>query len=107
MKREYELIFVCLGFLLIIIGVILQYKVIINNDCKMPVLNSPDADYSKEHFNFIDKEEISNYYLSDIIGWENERVSIGDVFIWLGIIIVWAFSIRYSIKLYKDSQKSS
>ncbi len=102
MKREYELIIVCLGLVLIILGVIMQYKVIINNNCMMPVYDSPDAEKSNEHFNYQNMDNINYWHLSDIIGWSNERISVGDLFIWFGSILLIAFSVRYSIKLLKE-----
>lgn len=105
MKREYELLFLCLGLTLVILGTVMQYKVIINNNCRMPVLDSPNAEDSERHFNYLDKSEIEYWYLSDIIGVENERISIGDILIWMGYILILAFSIRYLIKCAKEEKR--
>ena len=98
-KRELELLCICLGLSLIIIGVMMNYIVINSNNCLMPVSNSPDADFSIKHINFNNYTEVKFPYLSDIIGWENNKFSLGDLFILIGICITIGFVIRYLIKL--------
>ena len=100
-NREFELLMLCLSLTLLFGGILLQYKVITSNDCKMPV---PSGEYNAEmdykHFFFESKEDINYYYLSDIIVIYKEAFSIGDLLIWLGMIGSFGFSIRYLIKLY-------
>ena len=39
----------------------------------MPVYKSPNANTSDKHFNYENKEYIKYWYISDVIGWTNER----------------------------------
>lgn len=100
-KREFELLMLCLSLAIIIIGVLLNYAVIVNNHCRMPVV---DGEYSKimddKHFFFEHKESINYYYLSDIIIIFKGAISIGDILIFIGMIGSFGFSIRYLIRLY-------
>lgn len=102
MDKEKELLFVCLGLALIIIGVMSNYTVIINNDCYMPV---PVGDYNyvsignHKFFNYI--ESANYYFLSDIIKIGKSAISIGDILIWIGSILTLGFSGRYTVKYFK------
>ena len=99
--REKELLMICLALSLIILGVMSQYFVIISNNCQMPV---PEGDYkielTEKHFFFDNSKDINLYYLSDIIPFFNNQISIGDIFIFIGIILSFGFVGRYIIKLY-------
>ena len=104
-KKEWCLLIICLSLSIIILGVLMNYIVIVFNDCLMPVYKSPDADLSNKHFNFIDYERIKYPYFSDIIGWENNKFSFGDLLIYIGMIGSFSFVIRYIIiKLIEEKQ---
>ncbi len=84
-NREVELLILCLSLALIISGVILNYKAIVSNDCKMPVPKGEyNVDMNDKHFFFESKEDVNYYYLTDIITFYGEALSIGD----LKIIII-------------------
>jgi hypothetical protein len=71
------------------IGLLLNYRVIMNNNGLMPVYIS-DKDYyieSNQHFVFSDKNEISYFYLADIFRIRNDFFSIGDIIITFSLIL--------------------
>lgn len=100
-KREVELLMICLGLTIIILGIIANYFVIMFNECKMPV---PYGDYEIElterHFFFNNPQEINLYILSDIIPIFGSQYSLGDILIWLGMILTIGFTARYIIKFW-------
>lgn len=107
-KREFELLMLCLSLTILFSGVLLNYTVISKNDCKMPVPRGKySIDMDDEHFFFVFKEKIKYYYLSDIISFFGGKISIGDIFIFLGMVGSFGFSIRYLIKLYFHRRRES
>jgi len=99
-RREKELLGICLGLSILVLGVMFQYAVIMANNYQMPV---PNGDYNikitERHFFFNSSSEVSLYYLTDIIPLGRNMISIGDVFIFVGIIMVFGFVGRYLLKL--------
>lgn len=98
-KRDIYTLIIIASLLAMLLGQILNQKVINANDCLMPVYKSPDADISDNHFNYENKADIKYWYLSDFIGWTNERISIGDLFVYFGLIFLTAYSILFGINL--------
>jgi len=95
-KRDIYALIIVVSLLAMLWGQILNQKVINANDCQMPVYKSPDADIkSDEHFNYENKADIKYWYLSDFIGWTNERISVGDLFTYFGLIFLTSFSILF------------
>lgn len=68
-------------FTLFLIGALLNLMAIINNDCKMPVLNAnPELiAMSNRHSLFTDKSEVKFYYFTDIFKINQNYYSIGDI----------------------------
>ena len=104
-KRELDLLSMSLGLALIILGATMNFIAITSNDCLMPVSNSAEADFSTKHINYYFSYEVKHFYLTDVIGWENNKCSIGDIFIVVGISSVIGFMIRYIIQLIKQSKE--
>lgn len=76
-----------IGFLLIMSGALMNLKVVEANDCRMPVYKWAYFDTDK-HFSFYDKEKINFWFLADIIGIEGRfKLSIGDLFLFIGTTI--------------------
>lgn len=80
---------IIIGLFLGLIGLFLNFLVITENNCKMPVyLGNLDSKYSETHFSYYYFKQVSYPYLSDIIfiklPYQDYRVkySIGDVLIY-------------------------
>jgi hypothetical protein len=106
-KRDIYTLIMIISLLAMLWGQILNQKVINANDCLMPVYKSPDADTSDKHFNYENKEDIKYWYLSDVIGWTNERMSLGDLFVKFGLIFFIAYITLFAIDLIKVGRNSS
>ena len=67
-KREFELLMLCLSLTLIFSGILLQYKVIVSNGCRMPVPLSMNNYYDIDngHIFYEDIKGANYYLLSDI-----------------------------------------
>lgn len=99
-KRDIYTLIIVASLFAMLLGQILNQKVINANDCQMPVYKSPDADIkSNIHFNYENKADVKYWYLSDFIGWTNERISIGDLFVYFGLIFFISYSILFGINL--------
>ena len=101
-KRDVYTIIMIVCLLSMLWGQILNHKVIYNNNCLMPVFNSVKANISTEHFNYNEKAEIKYWYLSDILGWKNNRFSIGDIFCYIGLCIFIGVLILFGIDIIKS-----
>lgn len=99
-KRDIYTLIIVVSLLAMLWGQILNQKVINANDCQMPVYKSPDADIkSDKYFNYENKADVKYWYLSDFIGWTNERISIGDLFVYFGLIFLISYSILFGRNL--------
>jgi hypothetical protein len=90
---------IILGFCFCLIGYSLQFRVITNNECKMPVINTETTQrllqdnklfnkLNHEYLLFNSKEDVKYYYLTDIIPVFNQGyMSIGDIFIYFGVLL--------------------
>ena len=84
-----------------IIGMGFNFEAIMSNGGKMPV--QTDFNYeTEEHFSFQDKDEVNNYYLTDIIKTGNMTSSIGDWIMWISFLLM--FMVVFKI-MKKDKIK--
>ena len=91
-----------------IIGALLNIIAMETNNGKMPVLTHQYIS-SSEHFGFTDKQQINNYFLSDIFKIETKKkfhyISIGDFLIYFGSYSVFILSSFMIIKIGYDKIK--
>lgn len=89
--------------ILAILGARLNNLAVISNHCRMPI-QTGYAISTPTHFSFIEKMEVNNYLATDIIslplieGW----ISIGDILINLGVIIIISLMIVFGISKFKQ-----
>lgn len=108
-KREKLLIIVSLSIFLILIGSGLNQLVVSANNKKMPVLTNKSFE-TVEHFSFNFEDYYPKYWiLSDIISVKIKDIhyifSVGDLFIFQGIIIIPFCLFYYSYLLAKIQTK--
>jgi len=93
-----------------IIGFLTNGIVFISNDYKMPV-NTEIKLNTSEHFNYIDKEEVKFWLLSDIIRVPSEKylivLSLGDLIICLSILMLLVYQIEIVVLSLKEKKNSS
>lgn len=104
---EKYLLFIIISYFILLIGTSCNFIAIDNNSGKMPVINS-FVD-NEEHIGFFEKEEINNYYFSDIIKISilKRTFSIGDLLIFFSFIlmIIYSFlSIKELIRRKRDGR---
>lgn len=92
-----------LGAIFFILGMAMNFKVIVGNKGKMPVMSDfLFAGYNETHFIYLDKTTVRYWYLSDIIYVGKFIIfSIGDLFVWFGT----GFIVFYSILNIKAIRK--
>jgi len=92
-KYIESIIFCILSLLLIFTGAMLNITCIINNGGRMPVLS--EHHFSDAHyFSYNNKDIISKWYLSDILKIGRATYSLGDFFMYIGLLFVIIFSIK-------------
>ncbi len=75
-----------LGMFIVYIGASFNFLAVLENGGRMPVQGIP-ATYEK-HFAFEDKDEVNFYYFTDIIKIRNYYVSIGDIILLMGAMVL-------------------
>lgn len=97
-KQRKSLVNINLFFIVFLVGITLNFNVIINNNGKMPVL-SPYNWETRTHFtiNETNIKEVSYLGYSDVFNIGVYYFSIGDVFLLIGEIIIIA---NYFVFLY-------
>ena len=104
-KREIYCLCMAFSCFILIIGGILNLKVINSNNCLMPVYNFPMADSSDTHFSFVNKTEISYWYLSDIINLKFTIISVGDILAMVGYAMLLFFCFKYTSNRILERRK--
>lgn len=84
--KSIELIILCLC--ISISGMVCNFKVIVSNYGKMPVKTDSFVLDTFTHFTFVDNSEVNFWYLGDIFEIFNSLVSIGDLLMFLGFILL-------------------
>lgn len=94
MKKQNRKYYFCFlialfGMIIFFTGSHLNFAVVLQNSCKMPVLSENGNYNDSMHFSFKYPDDIKYYYLSDIFLFGKEGTgfmfSIGDVFIFTGL----------------------
>lgn len=102
--RKIEIKSTLLIFLVILIlGGLLNVIAVSSNGGKMPVYTKDSLEEGKKHFYFSDKNEVNEFYLTDIIRIKKAYFSIGDLTSWISAI----FIIINIIKLVRVSTRKS
>lgn len=99
---------VVLFILIMLIGLGMNWKVIKNNNYKMPVLYENNFE-SKTHITYTDESEINYPFLSDRIRFIGGTWSLGDFVLAIGFAgSIWIFilMLRFLFKLSKINKKS-
>ena len=94
--------------LFMLTGSILNGIAFYSNGNRMPVQTHMLVD-DDTHFSFIDKSEVNNYWLTDIIGLKEwHMISIGDIMIYSGAVAIIYFGIWTTIKFrrYKNVERN-
>lgn len=86
-----------------VIGMSFNFHVMMSNGGKMPVQDDYLGDYD-QHFSFQDKDEVNNYYLTDIIRTGNMMSSIGDWIMWITLSLMFIVIYKMSVKIYKEKE---
>ena len=102
LKREKLLIGMFVFLLIVTLSVTSNTIAKKNNGGKMPVLTSSSYK-TNTHFTFQEKQEVSHFYLTDIISLGGDIYSIGDFGLYLGFIGVTLFSILWIVQIRRDS----
>lgn len=102
-------LWIMFSFVVTLIGVSMNFQAVQSNKGLMPVLVSYNHKWqTDEHFSFNDKEEVKNYYFSDIfslkISHYDVKYSLGDSFMFLGLIFL-TISSTYLILNIKDERR--
>jgi hypothetical protein len=112
-KREKYLLFILLSLSFLGLGSVGNALVIKNNDCLMPVYKNYQADFSPEHFNYINKSEVNYWFLSDFIKITLPKdyqtiYSPGDLLMLLSFFLSMTFSFLYlkEVKKSKNAKKT-
>lgn len=88
-KKEKFLLAILFFMLMIMVGATLNFVVIKNNDCLMPVYSNYIYEGDKSHFPFKKFDEVSYPYLSDIMSYKSGTkihiFSIGDLIMVVGM----------------------
>lgn len=105
--KYYPCLFALLFMMVCLVGAILNISVISTNGGRMPVLW--EENYSSlEHFSYQNKNEVRQWFLSDIIDFGGFIFSIGDFLMIIGLLlstITLMLRLRYSIKLRKKRNR--
>lgn len=85
-KIDFEFLIIGIFFVLIfLVGGLSNLFVVNSNENKMPVKYFYSFQGEK-HFSYIEKDEVKFWYLSDVFELSNFIFSIGDFFLFLGLI---------------------
>jgi hypothetical protein len=107
-KKIMILLFLNMTILVVcMVGVTLNFKVIIENDGRMPVYQK-HLGYkldTERHFTFENKSEISHFYLADIIPISRGIFSIGDIVMIFSVAIFISNGVAL-IKLFYWTEES-
>lgn len=87
MKNKRDRLFL-FGILLVLTGVVFNYIAIIENGCKMPVKTNWMGYETKRHFGYMYFEEVNYPILTDIFNISILIVSIGDILMVSGLLII-------------------
>jgi hypothetical protein len=89
--------FALLCSFILIIGMTCNFLAIKNNKGLMPIHNGLS---DKEHIDFIQKSEINNWYLCDIVRFKAYVYSIGDLVMILAALGIFLNIIYFGVKVY-------
>jgi len=89
---------------IILIGATLNFHAVISNGGRMPI-ESPHYLETETHFTFQDKDDIKNYYLTDIINIKNLYISIGDLMLGVSLVLMFIVCIHNVITEMRLAKK--
>ena len=94
-----------MGSIILVFGGLLNVAAIASNGGKMPVYTNLDYN-SSTHFTFQDKNEVNKFFLTDIIKIGGVYHSLGDFFIYVGIVFLFFLLLQSFITKSRNRKKN-
>lgn len=111
-KERSVFLLLCIALISLAFGMRLNFIAMLNNNCKMPVINEPFTQEIvlkknlTEYFLYNSSEQVNYYYLSDIIPlpFMEGYLSIGDILLYIALDLFIIIQIALIINFFRKRE---